>query len=95
MSGSKYDVKPLERSLKERLARGNPPVSSLADLNACSAPYYFAASSLVSVLPLEPFIFRSYELPIGCEVNFPLTSNYFFDGASSPDLFSVIRACHR
>ncbi|KAJ8761900.1 hypothetical protein K2173_005611 [Erythroxylum novogranatense] len=72
--GSKHSADQFERLLKEMCSDEDGDL--LIDSAVKSIPKVFAVSTLVSVTPAQPFVFRNYQYPAGtCESPFPISES--------------------
>lgn len=72
--GSKHNADQFERLLKEMCA--NEDGDLLIESAVKNVPKVFVVSTLVSVMPAQPFVFRNYQYPVGTpEVPFAISES--------------------
>ncbi|XP_059661951.1 phospholipase A I isoform X2 [Cornus florida] len=80
--GSKHSADQFERLLKEMCADEDGDL--LIESAAKSVPKVFVVSTLVSVVPAQPFIFRNYQYPAGTpEMPFPISESLSTSGVGT------------
>ncbi|GKV16049.1 hypothetical protein SLEP1_g26757 [Rubroshorea leprosula] len=81
--GSKHSADQFERLLKEMCADEDGDL--LIESAVKNIPKVFVVSTLVSVMPAQPFIFRNYQYPVGTpEVSFAISENSGITVLGSP-----------
>ncbi|GAV81873.1 Arm domain-containing protein/Patatin domain-containing protein/LRR_8 domain-containing protein [Cephalotus follicularis] len=81
--GSKHSADQFERLLKEMCADGDGDL--LIDSAVKNIPKVFVVSTLVSVMPAQPFVFRNYQYPAGTpEVSFSISETSGITVLGSP-----------
>lgn len=81
--GSKHSADEFERLLKEMCAEEDGDL--LIESAVKNIPKVFVVSTLVSVMPAQPFIFRNYQYPVGTpEVPFTISENSGITALGSP-----------